>query len=235
MGFKFQGESATYIKLAEKILDKENPLDINDLFRFIIEHLPDQIYLKNTVGQFVLCNAPVARNAGCATPEEIIGKTDFDFYPNEIAERFDADEKKIMQSALSLINHEEQYIDKETNMVKWNLTTKIPIRDEADVVIGLLGINRDITDIKNALLEKDKIMADLQKRNQDLEELTHIVSHNLRAPVANILGLLNLVEDRGTYNQEDSNLILEKIALSAKRLDEITHELSGILKKGSSK
>jgi PAS domain S-box-containing protein len=119
-----------------KILDKENSSDINDLFQLIIEHLPDQIYLKNNLGQFVLCNAPVARNAGCATQEEMIGKTDFDFYPYEIAERFHADEMKIMQSAVSLINHEEYYTDKNNNKVKWNLTTKIPIRNEADVIIG---------------------------------------------------------------------------------------------------
>jgi PAS domain S-box-containing protein len=234
MAFKFeqdkpQRQSAGYIKFAEKILDKENSLDINDLFQLIIEHLPDQIYLKNTIGQFVLCNAPVAQNAGCATPEEMIGKTDFDFYPHEIAERFHADEDHIMQSAVSLINHEEYYTDKKTKKIKWNLTTKIPIQGKANVIIGILGINRDITDIKNALLDKETIMLDLQKRNQELEEFTHIVSHNLRAPLANILGLLELVKDMDIHNLEDSRFILEKIALSAKKLDDMTYQLNGIL------
>jgi PAS domain S-box-containing protein len=224
-----KGQSAAYIKFAKEILDEDNPSDINNLFQLIIEHLPDQIYLKNSLGQFVLCNAPVARNAGCTTPEQVIGKTDFDFYPYDIAQRFQADEKKIMQSAVSLINHEEHYTDKKTNKVKWNLTTKIPIENGANVIIGLLGINRDITDIKNALLDKEKIMDDLQKRNQELEKFTHIVSHNLRAPLVNILGLLELVNDRDTYSLEDNRLILEKIALSAKKLDEMTHQLNGIL------
>jgi PAS domain S-box-containing protein len=234
MGLKFeegksQGQSAAYINFAKKILDKENSSDVNSLFQLIIEHLPDQIYLKNDLGQFVLCNAPVARNAGCASPDEVIGKTDFDFYPYEIADKFQADEKKIMQSAVSLINHEEHYTDKKTNKVKWNLTTKIPIQNEANVIIGLLGINRDITDIKNALLDKEKILADLQKRNEELEEFTHIVSHNLRAPLANILGLLELVNARDTYTLEDNRIILENIALSAKKLDDMTHQLNGIL------
>jgi signal transduction histidine kinase len=79
------------------------------------------------------------------------------------------------------------------------------------------------------LLEKEKIMADLQKRNQELEEFTHIVSHNLRAPLVNILGLLELVNGRDTNSLEDNRFILEKIALSAKKLDEMTHQLNGIL------
>ncbi|HEX8607823.1 MAG TPA: PAS domain-containing protein [Pedobacter sp.] len=231
-----QEESTAHLKFTERVFDKENSSDKDDLFRLVIEHLPDQVYLKDTRGQFILCNTPVAQNAGCAIPEEVIGKTDFDFYPVEVAERFLADEKRILKSAVALINHEEQYADKQTNEIKWNLTTKIPIRDEADVVIGLLGINRDITDIKNALLDREKTLADLQQRNRELEEFTHIVSHKLRSPVANILGLLALATEKVPHGVEDNSLILEKIAVSAKRLDEMIHELNRILqdkKKGN--
>jgi PAS domain S-box-containing protein len=226
-----QDQNAARIVFAEKVLVKGKSSENDDLFRLIIEHLPDQIYLKDTQGQFLLCNAPVAQNAGCTLPEEVIGKTDFDFYPLEVAERFSNDEKEILQSAVALINHEEAYTDKQTNEIKWNLTTKIPIQDESNVVVGLLGINRDITEIKNALDDKEKILADLQKRNLELEEFTHIVSHNLRAPVANILGLLALVTNENIQNAEDSKVIFDRIDLSAKRLDQMIHQLNGILQR----
>lgn len=216
-------------KFADKILSKDNSADKHELFRLVIEHLPDQIYLKDRLGKFLLCNTPVAKNAGCASPEEVIGKTDFDFYPTEAAERFLANESKIMQTAEALINHEEHYIDKQTNEVKWNLTTKIPIRDQANVVIGLLGINRDITQIKNALLQQERTLIDLQHRNRELEEFTHIVSHNLRSPVANILGLLALATDRDPCPAEEIMPILENIASSAKKLDAMIRDLNKIL------
>jgi signal transduction histidine kinase len=203
-------------RLAAKILGKDDSPDKNDLFQLVIEHLPDQIYLK-------------ARNAGRAVPEEIIGKTDFDFYPIETAERFLADENKVIKSADALINREEHYTDQLTSEVRWNLTTKIPIRDEANAVIGLLGINRDITDMKTALLEREQTLIDLQLRNRELEEFTHIVSHNLRAPVANILGLLAMVTDREPGTEEEVQPILENLAISAKKLDEIVHTLNKIL------
>jgi PAS domain S-box-containing protein len=224
-----QDQNAARIEFADKVLDRGKSSNTNNLFQHIIEHLPDQIYLKDTQGKFLLCNAPVAQNAGCMIPEEVIGKTDFDFYPFEVAERFFNDEKEILQSAVALINHEEAYTNRRTNCIMWNLTTKIPIQDESNVVVGLLGINRDITDIKNALDDKKKILSDLQKRNLELETFTHIVSHNLRAPVANILGLLALVMNENIQHTEDSKMIIDKINLSAKRLDQIIHELNGIL------
>jgi signal transduction histidine kinase len=109
------------------------------------------------------------------------------------------------------------------------LTTKIPIRDKGNVFIGLLGTNRDITQMKNALLQRERTLIDLQHRNRELEEFTHIVSHNLRAPVANILGLLALTTDRDPYQLEEIMPILENIASSAKKLDAMIRDLNNIL------
>ena len=214
---------------ANGILNKDGSATRHDLFRLVIEHLPDQIYLKDTAGHFILCNMPVALNAGREVPEDIIGKTDFDFYPEETAERFLSDERKVMGSAEVLVNHEEHYTDKKTHEVKWNLTTKVPIRDEDDTVIGLLGINRDITQMKTALLEREQTMADLERRNAELEQFTHIVSHNLRVPVANIMGLLTLVADMDTCGPEDRKTIVKGITSSINRLDAIINELNDIL------
>ena len=73
--------------LLEKVFNTKTPVAANDLFYLVIEHLPDQIYIKDTMGHFILCNKAVAINAGCHESAELIGKTDFDFYPPEDAEQ----------------------------------------------------------------------------------------------------------------------------------------------------
>ncbi|MES2376956.1 MAG: PAS domain-containing protein [Bacteroidota bacterium] len=218
----------------ESILKSDSASSNDDLFSLVIEHLPDQIYLKDSLGHFIMCNTPVALNAGCATPGEMIGKTDFDFYPPDDAKTYYEDEHEIMTSSKPLINHEEHFTDKHTKEIKWNLTTKVPIKNEADKVIGLLGINRDITNIKNALLEREKTMQDLLQRNKDLEHFTYIVSHNLRVPVANILGLLEIVTHLSTIDPEDLKTVFKGITKSAKKLDAIIHNLNSILEPGDS-
>jgi len=146
------------------------PFAQKNLFNLIIENLPDQIYLKDADSRFLLCNTPVALNAGYQSPEDIIGKTDFDFHPLEAQQFFD-DEQLLMKSGKSLINHEEQLHDKETNEIRWNLSTKVPIKDNTGKVVGLLGINRDITQMKKALLEREEIMKNLVQQAADLKSL----------------------------------------------------------------
>jgi len=150
--------------------NEDTPFAQKNLFNLVIENLPDQIYLKDADSRFILCNTSVAINAGLKSPEELIGKTDFDFHPLE-AQQFFEDEQLLMKSGKSLINHEEQLHDKETNEIRWNLSTKVPIKDNTGKVVGLLGINRDITQMKQALLEREEIMKNLVQQAADLKSL----------------------------------------------------------------
>jgi PAS domain S-box-containing protein len=77
--------------------------------------------------------------------EEVIGKTDFDFFAPEMAGQFRNDEQTLMQKGQPLLNHEEHLVDATTGQPRWNLTSKIPRRDAQGHVIGRVGINRDIT------------------------------------------------------------------------------------------
>ncbi|HWZ34869.1 MAG TPA: PAS domain-containing sensor histidine kinase [Mucilaginibacter sp.] len=151
------------------------PFAQKNLFNLVIENLPDQIYLKDAESRFILCNTPVALNAGYKSPEDIIGKTDFDLHPLE-AEQFFNDEQTLMKLDRSLINHEEQFLDRETNEFRWNLSTKVPIKDNTGKVVGLLGINRDITQMKRALLEREEIMANLVQQAADLKSLNEQIT-----------------------------------------------------------
>ncbi len=119
------------------------------LLRAIIESLPAHIYAKDRESRFIACNATVARCMG-TTPLEAIGKTDFDFYPREMAAGFFADEQALIRSGQPLIEREERVLDQTTGEVRYFASTKVPFRDDAGDIIGIIGLGRDITERKRA-------------------------------------------------------------------------------------
>lgn len=76
-----------------------------NLLRTLIDHLPDCIYAKDEQGRKVMTNPSDLKNLGCATEAEALGKTDFDFFPKEIAEQFTAAEQTVLKEGKPLINH----------------------------------------------------------------------------------------------------------------------------------
>ncbi|HPY49966.1 MAG TPA: PAS domain S-box protein [Sedimentisphaerales bacterium] len=121
-----------------------------NLLRTLIDNLPDAIYVKDREGRFVLCNPQVLRQKCAATVEEIVGKTDHDFYPKDVADRVCRAEQELMSSGQPIINYERCALDANSGARTWSLTTKVPLRNEHGEIIGLVGIGRDITDRRRA-------------------------------------------------------------------------------------
>ncbi|MEO6454345.1 MAG: PAS domain S-box protein, partial [Ginsengibacter sp.] len=149
-------QDITERKLGEKKLAEER-----ELFRLLIENIPDQIYLKDTSSRFLLCNMPVANNAGCTSQADMIGKTDFDFLPAEIAKQCFSEEQNIIKTGIPLINHEEYMADKITGEPRWSLSTKLPLINNTGDMIGLIGINHDITGRRIAQRELEEVNREL--------------------------------------------------------------------------
>ncbi len=147
-------------------------LEERNLLRALVDNLPDLIYIKDIQSRFLLVNDATRRHLGGATIEEVIGKTDFDFSPTELAEQYYADEQKIFETGRALILHEEPSFDHETETTRWLLTIKVPFYDNQDHVTGLVGMNRDITKLKqteDALrLAHDEVEMKVLQRTADL-------------------------------------------------------------------
>ena len=120
-----------------------------NLLRTLIDNIPDRIYAMDRQGRKTLSNAADWKASGAQTMEDVIGKTDFDIYPPELAEPFWQNDKVVLDSGQSIINFEEPGLDFEGNLVSI-LTTKIPLRDDKGNVTGLVGVGRDITERKQA-------------------------------------------------------------------------------------
>ncbi len=131
-------------KLAEEKLGKEQII-----LQTLIDNLPDTIFVKDADSRIILDNMAHRHLLGTTTLEQVVGKTDFDFFPREMASSYLADEKRVVQSGKSLIDREEPVVDQERNQ-RWLLTTKVPLRDPQGKITGIVGINHDITDRKRA-------------------------------------------------------------------------------------
>ncbi len=120
---------------------------------------PDQIYFKDREHRFILLNEATAENLG-TTKEDAIGKTDFDFFSEDLAEEYYEDEEKVMETGEPMINKEE--VTGHEGEKSWNFSTKVPIFDEDGEVIGVAGINRDITERVKSKEEIDGLEAQLK-------------------------------------------------------------------------
>ncbi|MCX7001348.1 MAG: PAS domain-containing protein, partial [Candidatus Sumerlaeota bacterium] len=114
--------------------------------RTLLENLPQKIFLKDRNLVYISCNENYARDLKIK-PEEIAGKTDYDFHPKDLAEKYRADDKRIMESGKTE-DIEEKYI--QNGQVKFVHTIKTLVKDEQGNVTGILGIFWDITEQKRA-------------------------------------------------------------------------------------
>lgn len=102
------------------------------------------------------------------------------------------------------------------------------IRDESGQAIRMVGAQHDISQRNKTLAELKQLASDLYKRNRELQQFGYIVSHNLRSPVANIIGLVNMLEEE-KQDPEAIDFCVEHLKVSMKSLDEVITDLSEIL------
>ena len=118
------------------------------LLRVIIDQVPDYLYLKDKESRFVIANRAVAADLGY-TPEQLIGKTDFDLHPLDLARKFFEDEREIIESGKAKLDIQE-YVEPPSGTKKYISTTKVPLFDDDGEIVGIVGVARDITDRKVA-------------------------------------------------------------------------------------
>jgi PAS domain S-box-containing protein len=133
-----------------------------NVLRTLVDHIPFRVYAKDRGSRFLFGNNRMARLAGVDTAAQLIGKTDYAFFPPELAAKYFADEKQVMDSGESLLDYEELVEDQDTGELGWTVTTKVLLRDADGAVNGIVGIGYDIT-------QRKQMEARLLERTQALE------------------------------------------------------------------
>lgn len=140
----------------------------------LIDALPDLIYVKDSENRYVVVNRAMARFLGASEPAAVVGKTDYAFYPPEIAQRLEADERSIMQTSQPMIDYEELLPCPASGEMCWISTTQVPVRDHRGVVVGLIGTSRDITARKHA---EEAHRAQLTRLERQQRTLVTLATH----------------------------------------------------------
>jgi PAS domain S-box-containing protein len=113
--------------------------------------------------------------------------------------------------------------------ITWYEMNVLPVFDDARNILGIILSAEDITERKNTELEKEKMTADLIQHNKNLEQFAYIISHNLRSPVANIIGLSNMIQNMPDMSKADFDRCMDGLTLSVKKLDDTIIDLNYIL------
>ena len=203
-------------RAAEALSEERRLLDT------LIDNMPDYIYVKDAGSRFVVANRAVAELMGVKNPADLLGKTDFDYFPKELATAFFSDEQAIVQSGQPLVNQEERAVDAQGN-AKWTSTSKVPWRDKSGEVIGIMGIGRDITRRRNAEEELKQAKEAAEAANQAKSEFLATMSHEIRTPMNGIIGMTELVLDTELNSEQREHLGL--VRLSAESLLSIINDI----------
>jgi len=119
------------------------------LLQYFMDSVPDSIYFKDTKSKFIKANKATLNKMGLSSFDELIGKTDHDLFAKEHADKAKEDEVVIIQNGISILDKIEKEVWPD-GKVNWASTTKIPLKDENDNIIGTLGITKDITTLKKS-------------------------------------------------------------------------------------
>lgn len=166
----------------------------------LVHELPDFLYVKDRDSRFVFANAVTARSLGLENAALIVGKRDFDLLDFETARRFFDIEQQIMAAGEALIDMEELVPVPGSDKPICRLTSKIPLRNEAGEIVGLIGISRDITERKRQedLYRGQASLLEMIARNEPLPMILEALVLLIEAQLTGIDGSVLLLDGEGT-------------------------------------
>jgi len=194
--------------------------------RHIVDSVPQLIYGLDEQGLFIFVNKSFAFFYG-KKPADLIGRHVTDIVPNltESSSLLDRD-PRIMTTGRE--GNRELELTNRKNERKTFTIVRVPYARTAKGQKAVLGVAYDISSQKKDDSERMRMIHDISSRNRDLEQFSYIVSHNLRSPVANIIGLSEELRNDG-HNRKTKEMIMEKLLFSVQLLDQIIIDLNTIL------
>ena len=212
----------TEIQLAEE----------RNLLRTLIDIVPDYIYVKDRESRFIVANKAVAHLMGAGGPDDLIGKTDHDYYLTTYADNFRHDELHVIKEEVPLLYKEESYRDPE-GKVGWIKTSKLPLHNLENDVVGVVGIGHDITKEKENERERRRLEKQLQhaQKMETVGTLAGGLAHDFNNLLMGIQGHASLME---TELDDDHPfwVHLKAIERCVKSANELNNQLLGFARGG---
>ncbi len=175
----------------------------------LLNNLPDTIYFKDLESRFIKVSNSMPELFGLEKPEELYGKTDFDFFTNEHANQAFRDEQQIIKSKKPVVGLVEKETHKDGS-IRYVSTTKMPFFNEYGQVIGTFGISRDITKMKELEMEIKKQNEILQEKQNELTLLNNELNFQQEE--------LKVTNEELKSQEEELRVANEELAEHTKRL-----------------
>jgi PAS domain S-box-containing protein len=222
---KFVGIIGTFQDITEDIKAQQKTKENEYLLRTLIDHLPLNVFVKDLESKKILVNQSECDYLNL-TSEELIGKNDFDLYDKDIAQISRDEDLKILNTLEPMLGVETINIKKDGEKTNF-LTSKIPLFNEENEVVGLIGFSLDITQIKQKEKELQRLINISALQNKKLLNFAHIVSHNLRSHTANFSMLLGfLIKEK---EEEERKKLLDMLISASDNLLETIDNLNEVL------
>jgi len=193
-----------------------------NLLRTVTDNIPDSIFAKDSQGRYVFVNPAFTKLHGATSPNDLLGKTAFDLFPAERASHLHAADLEVMQGDGTPVEGERSIEDSQGNL-KWILMTKVPLVDEHGKVVGIVGVNRDVTRRKLVESQLQQAKDAAEAANQAKSTFLATMSHEIRTPMNGILGMTELVLDTELTSEQRDNLGL--VRLSAESLLTVINDI----------
>ncbi|WP_324025696.1 PAS domain S-box protein [Maribacter sp. BPC-D8] len=223
---KVVGLIGTFQDIHEQVEADIKTIDNEKLLRTLIDNLPVNVYIKDTESRKILINRAECEYLGVNDPKMILGKTDFELYPYDAAEKSREEDLKVMNTLKPVIGKEtvKTTIDgKQTSF----LSSKIPLLNNKGIAYGLVGISLDISKLKEKEKELRNIINIASVQNKKLLNFAHIVSHNLRSHSANFSMLLNFLETE--KDEKEKKNIVSMLTTASNNLLETLDNLNEVV------
>ena len=162
-----------WVDITRRKMADLHAMEDRDLFRTLIDYLPDNIYFKNRESRFVIANEATAKKMKVRTPSDLIGSRDSNFFAPEMCEIARAEEAGIMATGkpiLNRIHHEKWKGGKST----WGKVSKFPWYAADGTVKGIVGISSDVTKLIETQQKYQRIARQLDEKNKILEKEIHL-------------------------------------------------------------
>jgi PAS domain S-box-containing protein len=191
------GEKARLSDTAEVTGRGKEPITEGDLLRTLLSSSPDAIYFKDMDSRFLHASVAMATLFKCQSVDQLIGKTDQDFFGDEHAQQALADEQEIIRTGRPIIGR----VEKESHpdgRVTWALSSKMPLRNSRGEIIGTFGISKDITTLKEAEEQLEKVHRQLVtvSREAGMAEIATNVLHNVGNVLNSVVVSTGLIASR---------------------------------------
>jgi PAS domain S-box-containing protein len=198
-------------KFAESLAREKN------LLATLIDHLPDHVFVKDRGGRYVLTNNAHTQFHGATSRELIIGKTTDEMLPPDLAKRSLDQDRLVLTDGGNVFDEEVLSKDNHGNP-RWLSITKVPLKDQAGGVIGVVGIGRDVT-------ERKKIQAELLRTSRlaGMAEVATGILHN----VGNVLNSVNV--STTLFNEHLQKSKISNLLRATSMLQDHTHDLATFL------